>query len=202
MLLHSMLPRSAVNGPGDRVVVWLQGCDLRCPGCWNPFSHGFDRSRDKPVDEVGEWILSCQGVEGVTFSGGEPFQQAADLRFLCEYIKLRRPGLSIGVFSGYTVHELVQGQWHWRSSRSDAWVKGDFTLFAQIRQFLDFGVFGRFRQTMACSDKPLCGSRNQEIVFLSDRYSPRDLQPQSYEVNIGGDGVVTITGFPPADLWG
>src|SRR6266849_3427748 len=147
-----------------------------------------------------EWILSCQGVEGVTFSGGEPFQQGTDLRLLCEYIKLRRPGLSIGVFSGYTVHELVQGQWHWRSPRSDAWVKGDFTLFAQIRQFLDFGVFGRFRQTMACSDKPLCGSRNQEVVFLSDRYSPRDLQPQRYEVNIGGDGVVTITGFPPADL--
>lgn len=201
MLIHSMLPRSAVNGPGERVVVWLQGCDLRCPGCWNPFSHGFDGSRDKPVDEVGEWILSCQGVEGVTFSGGEPFQQAADLRSLCEYIKLRRPGLSIGVFSGYTVNELVQGQWRWRSPRSDAWVKGDFTLFAQIRQFLDFGVFGRFRQTMACSDKPLCGSRNQEVVFLSDRYSPRDLQPQSYEVNIGGDGVVTITGFPPADPW-
>src|SRR5712692_3500269 len=123
MLIHSMLPRSAVNGPGERVVVWLQGCDLRCPGCWNPFSHGFDRRRDKPVDEVGEWILSCQGVEGVTFSGGEPFQQGTDLRLLCEYIKLRRPGLSIGVFSGYTVHELVQGQWHWRSPRSDAWVK-------------------------------------------------------------------------------
>ena len=86
--------------------------------------------------------------------------------------------------------------------KGDAWFKGDDRLFHQIRQVVDFGVFGRFCQTVACDDKPLCGSRNQEIVFLSDRYSPRDLQPQSYEVNIGGDGVVTITGFPPADLWG
>ena len=47
MLVHSVLPRSAVNGPGERVVVWFQGCDLRCPGCWNPSSHAFDRARDK-----------------------------------------------------------------------------------------------------------------------------------------------------------
>ena len=169
MLVHSMLPRSTVNGPGERVVVWLQGCALRCPGCWNPSTHGFDRSRDKPVDQVGEWILSCRGVEGVNLSGGEPFQQAAELRLLCEYIKLRRPGLSIGVFSGYTRHELAQGQWHWKPRDTDAWVKGDAALFDQVKRFLDFGVFGRFRQTMACSDKPLCGSRNQEVVFLTDR---------------------------------
>ena len=66
MLVHSMLPRSAVNGPGERVVVWFQGCDLRCPGCWNPSSHPFDRTRDMPVEQLGEWVLSCRGVEGVT----------------------------------------------------------------------------------------------------------------------------------------
>ena len=76
MLVHSMLRRSAVNGPGERAVIWLQGCDLGCRGCWNPYSHAFDRGRDRPVEEVGEWILSCAGIEGVTVSGGEPFQQA------------------------------------------------------------------------------------------------------------------------------
>jgi len=201
MLIHSMLPRSAVNGPGERAVVWFQGCDLRCHGCFNLASRPFDRNRDKPVDEVAEWILSCHAIEGVTFSGGEPFQQAADLRQLCEYIKLRRPDISIGVFSGYTLRELVQGQWRWRSSDSGAWVKGDIALFEQIRHFLDFGVFGRFRQTMACNDKPLCGSRNQEVVFFSDHYSPSDLEPQGYEVTISGDGgSAIITGFPPAHL--
>jgi len=47
MLVHSMLPRSTANGPGERAVVWFQGCDLRCSGCWNPRTHGFDMSRDK-----------------------------------------------------------------------------------------------------------------------------------------------------------
>jgi anaerobic ribonucleoside-triphosphate reductase activating protein len=164
-------------------------------------SHAFDHNRDKPVDEVAEWILSCHAIEGVTFSGGEPFQQAADLRQLCEYIKLRRPDFSIGVFSGYTLRELVQGQWRWRSPDSDAWLKGDIALFEQINQFLDFGVFGRFRQTMACNDKPLCGSRNQEVVFFTDRYSPGEVMPQGFEVTISVDGKgAVITGFPPPSL--
>lgn len=201
MLIHSTLPRSAVNGPGERAVVWLQGCDLGCRGCWNPSSHAFDPTRDRPVEKVGEWILSCAGVEGVTFSGGEPFQQAPELRLLCEHLKSRRPTLSIGVFTGYALCDLAGGQWQWIAREGDGWVKGEARLFDQIRQFLDFGVFGRFRQSMACGDKPLCGSRNQEVVFFTDRYSQRDLEPQGYEATIGGDGgIVIITGFPPANL--
>lgn len=201
MLIHSMLPRSTVNGPGERAVVWFQGCDLRCPGCFNLASHPFDRNREKPVDEVAEWILSYHAIEGVTFSGGEPFQQAGDLRHLCEYIKLRRPDFSIGVFSGHTLQELVRGRWHWKAPGKDAWIKGDPALFMAIKQFLDFGVFGRFQQTMACNDKPLCGSRNQEVVFFTNRYSLLDLEPQGYEVTISAAGGHSIfTGFPPPNI--
>jgi anaerobic ribonucleoside-triphosphate reductase activating protein len=194
-----MLPRSAVNGPGERAVVWVQGCDLRCAGCWNPSSHVFDDNCHKPVEEVGAWILACPGIEGVTFSGGEPFQQASELQLLCEYLRVRQPALSIGLFTGYTLTELFQGRWHWRTS-GGAWSRGDGRLFDQIRQFLDFAVCGRFRHAMACSDKPLCGSRNQEVVFFSSRYSHRDLEPQGYEVMIGENGATTIiTGFPPVE---
>ena len=98
MLVHSMLARSTVNGPGLRAVVWFQGCDLLCRGCWNPATHPFTRELDRPNSEVGDWILACPGIDGVTFSGGEPFQQASALLELCEYVKLRRLSLSIGVF--------------------------------------------------------------------------------------------------------
>jgi anaerobic ribonucleoside-triphosphate reductase activating protein len=145
--------------------------------------------------------FACQGIEGVTFSGGEPFQQAGDLRRLCEYIKLRRPDFSIGVFSGYTLQELVRGRWHWKAPGEDAWIKGEPTLFMAIKQFLDLGVLGRFRQTMACNDKPLCGSRNQEVVFFTNRYSPGEVMPQGFEVTISVDGKgAVITGFPPPSL--
>ena len=201
MLIHSVLSRSAANGPGERAVVWFQGCDLRCPGCWNEFTHAFDRTRDRSVKEVGDWILSCGGVEGVTFSGGEPFQQAPELRHLCDYIKSWRPGLSIGVFSGYTLRQLAHGNWRWKAPDADTWMRGSAGLFEEIKQFLDFGVFGRFLRTMACSDKPLCGSRNQEVVFFSDRYSRQEQWRQGYEVNIDEEGLVAITGFPPADVY-
>lgn len=201
MLIHSMLSRSTVNGPGERAVVWFQGCDLHCRGCFNPGSHPFDRDREKCVEEVAGWVLACQGIEGLTLSGGEPFEQAGELRHLCEYIKLRRPDFSIGVFSGYTLQELLCGRWHWKTLDKDEWIQGDRIVFEAIKQFLDFGVFGRFRQTMACTDKSLCGSRNQEVVFFTNRYSLRDLTPQGYEVTISVDGGHAIlTGFPPPNI--
>ena len=59
--------------------------------------------------------------------------------------------------------------------------------------------YGRFRQSMAGVDKPLCGSSNQEVVFFSDRYSRRDLESQGFEVSIDSGGAV-VTGFPPFAL--
>lgn len=196
MLVHSMLSRSTVNGPGIRAVVWLQGCDLRCSGCFNLSSHPFDPARDQPVEEVGCWILACPGVEGVTFSGGEPFQQAPELLALCEYLKARRASLSLGVFTGYTVAELASGRWHWRWAGGRAWHKGDARLFDRIQAHMDFGVFGRFRKTMICHDKPLCSSRNQELVLLSNRYSLSDFETPATEVTIDESGLTQITGFP------
>jgi len=90
------------------------------------------------VEEVAEWAFARQGIEGITLSAGESFQQAGDLRHLCEYIKLRRPDFSIGVFSGYTLQEPVRGRWHWKAPGEDAWIKGDPGPFMAIKQFLDF----------------------------------------------------------------
>ena len=53
MLVHSTLPRSTVNGPGERAVVWFQGCDLRCPGCWNPSTTGSTEAVTSPLMKLG-----------------------------------------------------------------------------------------------------------------------------------------------------
>ena len=42
MLLHAFLPASRANGPGLRAVVYFQGCNLNCAGCWNFLTHSFD----------------------------------------------------------------------------------------------------------------------------------------------------------------
>jgi anaerobic ribonucleoside-triphosphate reductase activating protein len=98
------LCRSAANGPGERFVVWAQGCPLACPGCWNPDTWSFERRVLRDVDELAAEIVSVDGIEGVTFTGGEPFAQARALAQLGRRVKYR--GLSVFVFTGYDLNEL------------------------------------------------------------------------------------------------
>ena len=151
--------------------------------------------------EVGKDILAFHNIEGVTFSGGEPFQQAEALVELCRLLKDARPELSLSIFSGYTIRELTTGRWQFLSEESGDWKQGTKELFERIQAYLDFGVFGRFSRALATSDTPLCGSRNQDVIFFNDRYSARDLEPQACEINISEDGErLTVTGFPPSQL--
>ena len=48
--IHAIEPRSRANGPGARFVVWLQGCTLGCPGCFNPATHA--RRRRAPRSSI------------------------------------------------------------------------------------------------------------------------------------------------------
>src|ERR1039457_546413 len=122
MLLHAFIPASRANGPGLRAVVFFQGCKLHCVGCWNPNSHPF-HGEDIKVDAVVQEVLRArqeQSLEGVTFSGGEPMQQAHGLLGLMHSLRQQAPELSFGMFTGYTEHELDQGQyWIWGDGTSE-----------------------------------------------------------------------------------
>src|SRR6476646_9130931 len=98
------LPRSAANGPGERFVVWVQGCPRACPGCWNPDTWAFERRDLREVDDLIAEVLSTDGIEGVTFTGGEPFAQARALAEIARAV--RATGLSVFVFTGYELDEL------------------------------------------------------------------------------------------------
>lgn len=198
MLIHSTLSRSRVNGPGERAVIWFQGCSLRCKGCFNPTTHPFDQSFDRSIEEIGAWVIAQAGIEGVTFSGGEPFQQAFDLLALSQYIRSRAPALSIGLFSGYAVSELESGQWKTWTHRRESFVTGHPSLYESIKAHLDFGIFGRFQQARVTTAKPLCGSANQKVLFFTGRYAARELEPDGFELTIDPTGESILTGFPPS----
>ena len=196
MLIHSRIARSEANGPGDRCVVWTAGCTLKCSGCWNSETHAFVKDKDMLISELADWILN-QNVEGVTFSGGEPFQQAPALELLISFIKERRPELSIGSFTGYTLQELWDGKFNWWHPELRIMIPGDAKLSNSILKQMDFIIAGRYNQLQRCDDKPLCGSRNQEVHFLSSRYNPKDLHANIVEMVVDPEaGLVQITGFP------
>ena len=77
--VSSTMSRSRANGPGVRAVVWVQGCTIGCPGCYSAPTHPHSANSLVEPSEVVEWILSIPDIEGITVSGGEPFEQAGAL---------------------------------------------------------------------------------------------------------------------------
>ena len=91
--------RSFVAGPGCRAVIWVTGCLRRCPGCMKPEFLPFDIGKLVTICEMVERISAIDGLDGVTYSGGEPFEQSAPLAKLSR--RLKQTGLSIAAYSGY-----------------------------------------------------------------------------------------------------
>ncbi len=199
MLLHALIPASRANGPGLRAVVFFQGCKVGCVGCWNPRTHPF-HGTEITVDAVALEVLRARQehtLGGITFSGGEPMQQADSLLRLIQSLHQQAPELSFGMFSGYAELELDQGQyWIWGDRSSDQRRK---RLWQCIRAFLDFAILGRFNQAQP-SNMPLRTSRNQVLRLFSDRYTPADFSEQLTEVSIKEGGLVEVTGFPTLGL--
>ncbi len=199
MLLHALIPASRANGPGLRAVVFFQGCTLGCEKCFNPATHFFQGLEIAPekvvkalVDAHREHIL-----EGITFSGGEPMQQADSLLALMRKLRSRAPELSLGMFSGYTAHELDEGRYSiWRRELRAQEKHG---LWEAIRAQLDFAVLGRFNHLQPGS-APLRSSQNQVLRLFGNRYTDADFGEQLVEVSIHGDGRAEVTGFPVLGL--
>src|SRR6266542_192367 len=152
MLIHAILPASRVNGPGLRTVLFVQGCSgLGCKNCWNPQTHPFIGD-DIPVTSVFNQLLqhaSREGLSGVTISGGEPMQQAEDLAVLLQGLRDAQPGISIGMFTGYSPRELSDGA-IWTTGGGDRAKR--IELWHSIRNRLDFAVMGRYNHLQPSMD--------------------------------------------------
>lgn len=179
--LARTLARSAANGPGDRFVIWVQGCPLACPGCWNPDTWSFQRRNLRDTEELVAEILTVGGIDGVTFTGGEPFMQA---RALAEVGRaVRKADLSVFVFTGYNLDELTSN------------------AARELLAVTDLLVSGRYLASARQHGITWQSSSNQEVHFLTGRYAPTDMERSSEaEIRINADGQITLTGFPVEEL--
>lgn len=172
---------SFVDGPGKRFTIWVQGCRLHCPGCINQKFQAIALNQLVPVSILKEKIINAQGIEGVSFSGGEPFEQAVQLARLCQLLTEERPDLTILSFSGFYLSELQQ--------------KKDPAI-DELLSYLDILIAGPFIESRKASLK-WRGSDNQHIHFLSDRYSEDVLSIQSpqEQYDFRADGNIIVNGF-------
>lgn len=94
---------SEANGPGKRMVVWVQGCPHRCKNCFNPETHTFNSDNLMDAEEIADMINLQENIDGITFSGGEPLAYPL---VISEIIQSINPYLSSIIFSGYSLDEV------------------------------------------------------------------------------------------------
>ena len=150
-------PESIVDGPGFRYVVFVQGCPHHCKGCHNPESWDPGAGHDMTVGEIFDEIRERTGLRGVTFSGGEPFEQADALADLGRLIK--DSGLSLMSYSGYTLEELEE--------RHDP-------ATDELLGMLDMLVDGRYIEAQRNLTLVYCGSENQRVIDMRKTRAARE----------------------------
>lgn len=177
--LGAFQARSLVAGPGQRAVLWVAGCLRRCPQCMKPDLFSFTVGKTVSVDMLAERILSIPDLHGVTYSGGEPFEQAEPLAALSR--RLRPSGLSVLAYSGYRIEAL----------------QSDLGRFHSLLEQLDILIDGEYRHDLP-GPTQWRGSINQRLHLLSDR--ARDFESSNEwirEIQVSvADNTLRLSGFP------
>ena len=178
--IFKILNKTTAEGPGKRFCLWVQGCSRHCRGCHakSTWSHNINKLMD--VDEIFNLIKSQTDIEGVTFLGGEPFEQAQALSLLAQ--KVKETGLSVMTFSGNSYEDL----------------KNSKDIFVQkLLKYTDLLVDGEFREDCFDLSRPWVGSKNQRYIFLSGRYSLQEIMRcnNKIELHIDKNGVVFVNGM-------
>jgi anaerobic ribonucleoside-triphosphate reductase activating protein len=145
--------RSLVDGPGERTVLFFQGCPIHCPGCQNKHLWSDEKNRLADTHTLAETLGMLAKPNGqVTISGGEPFAQLHELAHLVRLLKNVYGVRNIIVYTGYTWEKL-------NDKMNRSWLTVQDAL-----DFIDVLVDGPF---VAKEDDPYItyrGSRNQRPI--------------------------------------
>lgn len=179
-------PCTEVEGPGRRAALWVQGCDKRCPGCCNPKFLPIAAKKLMPARHVAAEFAHAAAtfqLEGITFLGGEPMLQAVGLTAVAEQAK--ELGLSVMVFTGYTVKELEALN-----------LPGVSALLAMTDVLVD----GPYIAGQPDRARRWIGSTNQGVHYLSKRYdSGIESLPEwgrDLEIRVGLGASLQVNGWP------
>jgi len=153
LLIAGIIKESVVDGPGLRYVIFTQGCPHHCVGCHNPNTQDFAGGYEVPIAKLLDSINETKLIDGVTFSGGEPFAQAAACAELAKLIKQKRSDLNIITYSGYYYAELLA------MAIKDSAIEG-------FLQSIDILIDGPYDATKNDPNLPFRGSSNQNIIYL------------------------------------
>ena len=144
---------SLVNGPGMRRVFFAQGCKHKCEGCFNPETHSFEGGKIMDMDKLINDVLDNPMLKGVTFSGGDPIEQAHSFSYMAKAFK--NSNLDIWCYTGYTFEELLEA------------MKVD-TSIKELLNNIDVLVDGKFEINNKKEGLKYKGSSNQRIIDVKE----------------------------------
>lgn len=174
--LGDTLSSSQIYGPGKRFVIWVQGCSLECPGCWNKEFWTTESGYELEISELISIISSTNEIEGITILGGEPLEQPEATLILIQSVK--RIGLTVMLYTGYEENEMTDLQLE--------------CIYAS-----DIVIMGRYVASMRDTTLRWRGSSNQEIKILSEAYKDIEIEEkEEVEITIDTNGAISMAGYP------
>jgi anaerobic ribonucleoside-triphosphate reductase activating protein len=171
-------------GPGARAVIWVQGCPLHCRGCiapeWIPFAPAMVMTPEELLAR-----LDLDQISGITFSGGEPMEQAAGLAAVARLARATKE-LNFICFTGYRYERLVENPPN----------EGVPELLAMLDVLIDGPYIQQLNDSLG-----LRGSSNQRVIHLTSRLQGHDLvgRPRTVEFTIQ-HGEVRLIGIPTPEM--
>lgn len=149
MRIAGNIDESIVDGEGIRYVLFLQGCTLHCKNCQNKQTWDLNGGIEVQVEDVFNDINKHHLIDGVTFSGGEPFLQVEECIKLAKILRKERPELNIWSYSGYTFEHLIKDPKN-----------------IEFLNLIDVLVDGPFIQDKKTLNIPFRGSSNQRLIDI------------------------------------